>query len=113
LQNENCATYAGKLSRKDALLDLFDSATQVSQKIRALSPWPGCHLLIGGIDCKILNAVAKEGKGEPGEILLDGTIATGVGSIEILQIKPAGGSEMTWKDFCNGRSIKAGEICKV
>ena len=113
LQDENFATYSGKLSRKDALLDLSASATQVSQKIRGLSPWPGCHLLIGGVDCKILSAVAKSGMGEPGEILADGTIATGIGSIEVLQIKPAGGSEMTWKDFCNGRSIKEGEICKV
>ena len=113
IQDEALVTYAPKLSREDALLDLSLDANVVARTIRGLSPWPCCHLMISGIDCKILNAFAKNSSGNVGVILEDGTIATGTGSIEILEMKPAGSKAMSWKDFCNGRSIKAGCTCEV
>ena len=48
---------------------------------------------------------AADGTGEVGVVLDVGTIAVGEGSIEILSLKPSGSASMTWKDFCNGRSI--------
>ena len=112
-QDEALVTYAPKLSRKDARLDLSQDAEAVARTIRGMSPWPCCHLTISGIDCKILNAIAKNGNGKDGEVLEDGTIATGKGSIEILEMKPAGSKAMSWKDFCNGRSIHSGCKCEV
>jgi methionyl-tRNA formyltransferase len=111
VQDESLVTVAPKLSRKDSILDLSNDAQTVARTIRGLSPWPGCHLTISGIDCKILNAIAKNSSGGIGEVLEDGTIATGAGSIEILEMKPAGSKAMTWKDFSNGRTIPAGTIC--
>ncbi|MBT4530732.1 MAG: methionyl-tRNA formyltransferase [Phycisphaerae bacterium] len=113
LQDEGKVTYAPKMSRNDAKLDLSQSAIEVSNAIRGYSPWPGCHLTIVGDDCKIIRAIPKESNGEIGEVLEDGTIAVGDGSIEILDLKPSGGKMMTWKDFCNGRSVKAGSCCEV
>jgi methionyl-tRNA formyltransferase len=112
-QDESLVTYAPKLSRNDALLDLSQEAVVVARTIRGLSPWPCCHLIIAGVDCKILNAISKNSNGNVGEVLEDGTIATGKGSIEILKMKPAGSKAMSWKDFCNGRSIRAGSLCEV
>jgi methionyl-tRNA formyltransferase len=113
IQDETLVTYASKLSRKDALLDLSQDAQTVAQTIRGLSPWPCCHMTIGGVDCKILRAIANTSSGVIGEVLEDGSIATGTGSIEILEMKPAGSKAMSWKDFCNGRSIQAGCTCEV
>ncbi len=113
VQDEALVTYAPKLSRKDAQLDLSQDAETIARMIRGLSPWPCCHLTISGIDCKILNAIAKNGEGEVGKVLEDGTIATGKGSVEILKMKPAGSKAMSWKDFCNGRSVHVGCLCEV
>ena len=112
-QDESLVTYAPKLSRDDSILDLTLDAQTVARTIRGLSPWPCCHLQISGVDCKILNAIAKNSTGRVGEVLEDGTIATGSGSIEILEMKPAGSKTMNWNDFCNGRSIKVGCQCEV
>jgi len=112
-QNESEVTYAPKISRSDAQIDLSRIATDVANTIRGYSPWPACHLQISGVDCKIMSAIPKEGTGAIGEILEDGTIAVGEGSIEILELKPAGGKAMSWKEFCNGRSIQAGDSCEV
>ncbi len=113
IQDESLVTYAPKLSRSDAIVDLSKDSKTVANTIRGLSPWPGCHLNISGVDCKILNAIAKESSGTIGEVLADDTIATGTGSIEILSMKPAGSKAMSWKDFCNGRDISIGDTCKV
>ena len=112
-QDEALVTYAPKMSRKDAILDLSGSSVDVANAICGYSPWPGCHLTIQGIDCKVSKAISKESIGEVGRILEDGTIAVGSGSIEILELKPAGGKAMSWKDFCNGRSIQPGSKCKA
>ena len=112
-QDESLATVAPKLSRKDSELDLSNDAETVARTIRGLSPWPGCHLNIEGVDCKIINAIPKNSNGNIGEVLEDGTIATGSGSIEILEMKPAGSRAMSWKDFSNGRTIPVGTICGV
>lgn len=112
-QVEAHVTYASKIRREDAQLDLHLNADEVARKIRGLSPWPSCHLYVNGVDCKILNAIATDGEGEIGEILSNGTIAVGTGAIEILELKPAGSGSMGWKDFCNGRSIQVGDRCEA
>ncbi len=112
-QDESLVTYASKLSREDARLDLSERNEVVARKIRGLSPWPSCHLVIGGVDCKLLNARAVEGSGQVGEILENKTIACGDGAIEITSLKPSGGKLMTWQEFCNGRSINVGDFCEV
>jgi methionyl-tRNA formyltransferase len=113
VQDESLVTYAPKLSRSDASVDLSQDAETIANTIRGLSPWPCCHLIISGVDCKILNAIAKNSEGSTGEVLEDGTIAVGKGSIEILELKPAGSRAMSWKDFCNGRGISTGDKCVV
>lgn len=112
-QNESEVTYAPKISRADARLDLTKNAIDIASRIRGYSPWPACHLLISGVDCKIMRAIPKDGSGEIGKILEDGTIAVGEGSIQILELKPAGSKAMSWTDFCNGRSIQSGDSCEV
>ncbi|MCH2146603.1 MAG: methionyl-tRNA formyltransferase [Phycisphaerales bacterium] len=113
IQDESQVTYASKLSRKDAVLDLSLNSEVIARQIRGLSPWPSCHLIIGGVDCKLLNAKAVSGTGTAGEIIDGHAIACGEGAIEIAELKPSGGKAMGWQEFCNGRSIKVGDFCEV
>jgi methionyl-tRNA formyltransferase len=112
-QDESVVTYAPKISRSDAILDLQQDAAVVARTIRGYSPWPGCHVEISSVDCKLLNATAANGVGTPGEILEDGSIAVGQGSVVITELQPAGSKPMSWKDFCNGRDVNAGDQCEV
>ncbi|HJN72034.1 MAG: methionyl-tRNA formyltransferase [Phycisphaerae bacterium] len=112
-QDESLVTIAPKLSRSDARLDLSEDAESVARKVRGFSPWPSCHLLISGIDCKILRAIPNTKTGNIGELMEDGLIATGNGSIQILELQPSGGRPMTWVDFCNGRQIRMGDMCEA
>ena len=113
VQDEALVSYASKLTRKDAVLDLSLPNNVVARHIRGLSPWPSCHLMIGGVDCKLLNAIAVNGEGKHGEIIEGSRIACGKGAIEITELKPSGGKSMGWQEFCNGRSIKVGDFCEV
>ena len=42
-----------------------------------------------------------------------GAVGTGKGSLNILELQPAGGKPMSWKDFCNGRQVKTGDRCEA
>jgi methionyl-tRNA formyltransferase len=112
-QNESLVSVAPKLSRKDAQLDLSEDAETLARKIRGYAPWPSCHLVISGVDCKILRAIPNTTRGNQGEILEGGLIGVGMGSIEILELQPAGGKPMRWKDFCNGRDVHVGDSCEA
>ncbi|MBC8202244.1 MAG: methionyl-tRNA formyltransferase [Planctomycetes bacterium] len=111
-QNESLVTIAPKLSRKDAQIRLSENAQLLARKIRGYSPWPSCHLLISGVDCKILRAIPNTKDGTIGEILEGALIGVGSGSLEILELQPAGGKPMGWKDFCNGHDVSVGNVCE-
>jgi methionyl-tRNA formyltransferase len=112
-QDEALVTIAPKLSRSDAKLNLSGDAETLARKIRGLSPWPGCRLAIAGVDCKVLRAIPNNVSGNIGEILENGLLAVGDGSIEIAELQPSGGKPMSWKDFCNGRQIEKGDLCEA
>jgi len=112
-QDEMLVTIAPKLSRKDAQIDLAQDAQILARKIRGYSPWPSCHLEISGIDCKLLRAIPNNKSGNVGEIMEDGCIAVGKGSLQILELQPSGSKPMTWIDFCNGRQVQVGEKCEA
>ena len=51
-----------------------------------------------------------EGKLEPGEVDARRYIATASGFLEILEIKPSSGRQMTWGEYVNGRHVVAGDM---
>ena len=112
-QDESLVTHAPKISRADAILDLQLDAEVVARTVNGLSPWPGCHMNVAGIDCKLLRAISSNGEGELGEILEDGTVAVGSGSVAITELQPAGSNPMSWKDFCNGHAVEMNDRCVV
>ena len=113
-QDASAVTTAPQLSRADARLDLFCEAEEVAARIRGLSPWPGCHVRLDGVDCKLLRAEASsEDSARLGAVGRDGLIGLRQGSVRILEIQPAGGRVMDWHSFIAGHQIQDGAQCEV
>jgi methionyl-tRNA formyltransferase len=109
-QDESKATRARKLSKADGTVDLAArDARSARAWINGLNSWPGCTVAIGGLEVKLLRVREGVGGGEPGVVRADGCVAAISGSIEILEVQPAGGRAMPWGDFVRGRPQVVGQ----
>lgn len=115
-QDENHSSYAARLTRDEEMIDWNQSATQIHNKIRALSPLPGAYTLWQGKRLKLFltKVIDDEYTGKPGEIVAVGNkgiiIKTGKGSIEVLEIQKEGKNKISSLDFARGYQIKAGVV---
>src|SRR5216117_2239334 len=118
-QDEARATYAPKLTRETARIDWTKDAHAIGCLIRGLDPRPGAWTELQGTEIKLFAPNVMEppfpGTGAPGEVLLaDGSlvIATGPakdrsgGTIEILEVQPAGKERMRATDWLRGARLK-------
>ncbi|MFM5951768.1 MAG: methionyl-tRNA formyltransferase, partial [Micrococcales bacterium] len=101
---------APKLTREDARIDWSTSAMQVERKVLAMNPEPGAWTTYNGNSVKIhsaLEVVRGEGgaagtvKFENGKVLVD----TAAGTIELLEVQPAGKKAMPAKEWAKGVSL--------
>lgn len=108
--------YAEKIEKTDCVIDFSDTAKNVHNKIRGLSPVPLAFTKTP--DGKILKTVGasltdKNAAGKCGEVVsLDGAIFVKCsdGVIAINTVVPEGKGKMSARDFINGRKIKVGDI---
>ena len=105
-QKEQCekeATYTKKLSRLDGLINWENSASEISNMIRAYHPWPGSYTVLNGRKLKIIESeflISKHIKNiAPGEIFVDKEVFVGTsdGIIKLIKIQPEGKSAMNAK----------------
>lgn len=110
-QPQDGVTYASKIDKAETRIDWSRPATEVHNRIRALSPFPGAWAEIGGERVKLLGSAIAGGKGQPGEVL-DGqlTIACGDGAVRLILVQRAGGKPMPASDFLRGSPISKGTI---
>ncbi len=110
-QPNEAATYAEKLSKAEAQLDLKHSAQLLARQIRAFNPAPGASILFAGATnpVKIWQAFALTGvktQLKPGEIVaasLEGIdVATGQGVLRLLTLQRAGGKRLSAAEFLQG-----------
>ncbi len=118
-QDERLATYAKKIEKADAKLDLSMSAEKLDPIIRGLTPIPGAFVFHNDKMLKIARAVPTDGKGELGEVIeldavADGsiTVAVGCGALKITKLIPEGKGKMSAGDYIRGRKISKGDILK-
>nr|WP_295663212.1 methionyl-tRNA formyltransferase [Polymorphobacter sp.] len=103
------ATYAAKVDKAEARLDLTLPAAAVERAIRAFNPFPGAYVEIGGERLKLLAADVVDGDAAPGTILDDRlTIACGSGAIRPTLVQRAGKPAMAAAALLNGWPIAAG-----
>lgn len=116
-QDGERACYAEKITKEDCVIDFTESAKQVHDRIRGLSPIPLAFTKLSG---KLLKAVRSqivksEGNyGTPGQVidLSDGRIhvACGEGVIALTQVRPEGKGSMSSADYIRGRKIAVGDL---
>ena len=117
-QDHAQATCAPPLAPADEHLNWNHSAIEIYNRIRGLNPWPGAYTTFEGKRLKVWRAACSEAaentehKQHPGTILAIGeeslTIATGNGTLTLLDLQPAGKKVMNAVSFCCGYRIEPG-----
>ncbi len=116
-QDHSRATMAPLLKKEDGVIDWTQSATQIANRVRGLSPWPGSytfhqeHRLIirkGRVDTE----GGSDGR-RPGTILAVGPksfwVETGEGRFEVLEVQPANKKRMSVEQFLLGYALRVQE----
>jgi len=105
IQSEDGVTYAEKIDKTEARVDWTQSATEVDQKIRGLSPFPGAWCDVAGERVKLLGSSLGQGNGSPGQVLSGFEIACGRGSVIITRAQRAGKKAMPAGDVLQGLDL--------
>jgi methionyl-tRNA formyltransferase len=109
-QPEEGVTYAAKISKEEAKLDLARPALELARKVRAFNPFPGAHAQAGGVTVKFWNAQAVDGKGRPGQVLsadAEGiVVACGKGALRVTELQKPGGKRLAAGEFLKGFSLE-------
>jgi methionyl-tRNA formyltransferase len=111
-QPEQGVTYAAKLDKAEAALDLTQSAETLARRIRAFNPAPGATIVLPGINepVKVWNAVSLDAVSHtsPGQVIqrteqgID--IACAQGTLRLLELQRAGGKRQPAAVFIQGWS---------
>ena len=92
-QVEDGMTYAPKIDKAEARIDLTQPAAAIERAVRAFNPAPGAWIEIAGERVKILVADVEDGDAPPGTVLDDRlTIACGTGTLRPTLVQRAGRS---------------------
>ena len=103
-QDEEGVTLTKPLRRSDGRLDPHRDAIDLERQVRAYQPWPGTFFETADGRVVIWRARVGDGQGSPGTILDGPAIATTDGSLELLEVQPAGGRRMSGDELVRGRS---------
>lgn len=114
IQDETQVTYAAKLNKEMEKLNPSDGAQVLDRQVRALSPWPGTSVEIGGMRLKIKKArIRSDISGPLGKIFEKfGMVLLGTseGSLELLVVQWDGKKEVDAAGFLNGLRGKGQEL---
>jgi methionyl-tRNA formyltransferase len=113
-QDPGLVTRAPKIAKAERNIDWRESAQQIHNRIRALSPEPGAVTNFRRRRIVLLRSRVHStpDMGEPGQLLVRHSglvVATGSGALEIIELKPEGKRAQTGSDFRNGHRPNAGE----
>ena len=114
-QDDAQATHCKKISKSDGLFGFEESARQIYNKFRALTPWPGIYLSSGLkiLDLKYLCGREDERR-KPGEIIFDGKyyiyVACGEGALCIETVQEPGKKPVDASAYLNGKRLGIGDF---
>ena len=106
------SSYAPIMKKTDGLIDWTKSASELSNFIRGMNPWPGAYTFLEGGRIRILGVKVMDEVGEAGTVetvLKDElVIGTGNGSLSVLEIQPPGKKAMDVKSYLQGKKLEKG-----
>jgi methionyl-tRNA formyltransferase len=103
-QDDNDATYAGKIRKTDAAIDWANDATEILRKIRAYNPAPGAFFKLDDERVQCWKAEVLHGvKGGCGVIIKAGKagvdVACGTNALRFLEVQRPGRRRITGAEF--------------
>lgn len=110
-QDDSKSNYAGMINKQLGKIDFNKSANEIERIIRGLNPWPSAYTKMDGKTLKIWDADVDDSENDsaPGTITEVGKdfirVATGKGSLKILELQLEGKKRMKTRDFLNGAKI--------
>ena len=116
-QSDEGMTYAAMLTRDDGFLDpTAESAVQLANRVRALTPRPAGVIVLAGREVKVLEASALQRVSElpPGTLTAltkEGIeLQTTEGLLRLETLQPAGKPAMAAAAYANGARLKPGDL---
>jgi methionyl-tRNA formyltransferase len=114
-QDSSQATLAPLLKKEDGAIDWALSATDLANRVRGLSPWPGAYTTVAGGDrwmiCRAL-ALPEPVTKPPGVIIAVTHeaihVATGEGVFAVMELQPANSRRMVVSQYLAGHPIAVG-----
>ncbi len=113
-QDSSLSSYAPKLKKEDGRLFFNIPAEKWGRIVRGLKPWPGAFIEIQSERVGIIAARPKQldrtvDTGTIAEINEDSfVVQTPIDCVEIIEVKPAGKTNMSGADYARGRRWKVG-----
>jgi methionyl-tRNA formyltransferase len=113
-QDHSQATLAPLLKKEDGLIDWTWPARDIANRVRGLSPWPGAYTYVNGERWILWRlAVSEEPQGETAGVVTKVAkdridVATGDGTIQILEIQPSNSRRMTVTQYLAGHRLAVG-----
>jgi methionyl-tRNA formyltransferase len=114
-QDDSAATYAHRLTKEDGLIDWTRPAGRIHNLVRGLHPWPHAYSFLGSHRIIILrtranshtpNAAGGTIVHAHGDAL---EVASGAGSVEVLELQPEGRRPMKPREFLAGHRVAIGD----
>jgi methionyl-tRNA formyltransferase len=109
-QDEGSTTYCTKIRKEEGFIDVTrESASEIMNKIRAYTPWPGCSILWNNKRLKIIQAVVSEQKISSGGVEVQEkrilALGTRKGTLLPTRVQLEGKREMEIGEFLRGQKI--------
>ncbi|HVB36870.1 MAG TPA: methionyl-tRNA formyltransferase [Candidatus Acidoferrales bacterium] len=120
-QNNALATFAPPLEKQEGQIDWNLPAIEISNRVRALQPWPGTYTQFRGCLCHVWGRSAERTErpesnaapAAPGTIFENRgaiLVACGTGTwLRVEHVQPEGRKRMTAREFANGARISSAE----
>ena len=109
-QDEQSATYAGRIRRQDAAIDWSRAAVEIVRAVRAYNPVPGAWFRLDDESVKCWRAtVVETAEGPPGVILKAGRhgveVACGEAAVRLLEIQRPGRRRVSGAEFADQTNL--------
>ena len=114
-QDHSLATLAPILKRDDGRIDWNRTATEIYNRIRGFTPWPGSYSVFRGHSCHLWAEPVSNKKRDapPGTLLLEGdellVVCGGATLLGLLAVQLEGRNRVSALEFANGARLKSGE----
>ncbi|MEC9375616.1 MAG: methionyl-tRNA formyltransferase [Pseudomonadota bacterium] len=108
------ATYAGKINKRDGLINWSQSAIEIHHQILAYNPWPVAYTLFEGkiLRCWAATVIESDQTTNsllPGEVLVQSSkgilVATGEGVISLIEVQLPGRKRLSALQFNNAHDL--------